>query len=65
MLIANLRLLEPITCCTDLTEEERATILTSPEFLDFVEESSKIIQRALSDAYDYTRDYRIGADVEA
>lgn len=49
----------------ELSEEERASILTSPEFVDFVEESSKIIQRALSDAYDYTRDYRIGADAEA
>ncbi|KAF8310072.1 WD40 repeat-like protein [Clavulina sp. PMI_390] len=48
----------------ELTEEERASILTSPEFFDFVEESSKIIQRALSDAYDYTRDYRIGAEDE-
>ncbi|KAG9016699.1 hypothetical protein FRB90_002454 [Tulasnella sp. 427] len=47
----------------DLTEEERATIFVAPEFLDFVEVSSKIVERALSDAYDYIRDYTIGAEV--
>lgn len=46
----------------DLTEEERASIFVTPEFLDFVEQSTKVVQRALSDAYDYTRDYSIGAD---
>ncbi|EAU90208.2 dynein intermediate chain [Coprinopsis cinerea okayama7 len=46
----------------ELTEEERASILTAPEFLDFVEQSSKILQRALNDNYDYTRDYTIGAE---
>lgn len=47
---------------SDLTEEERASIFTAPEFLDFVEQSTKVVQRALSDAYDYTKDYSIGAD---
>ncbi|KAG9043909.1 hypothetical protein FS837_008986 [Tulasnella sp. UAMH 9824] len=47
----------------DLTEEERASIFVAPEFLDFVETSSKIVERALSDAYDYIRDYTIGAEV--
>ncbi|EGN92188.1 hypothetical protein SERLA73DRAFT_173045 [Serpula lacrymans var. lacrymans S7.3] len=46
----------------ELTEEERASILAAPEFLDFVEQSSKILQRALNDGYDYIRDYTIGAD---
>ncbi|KAG6850761.1 hypothetical protein H0H93_008799 [Arthromyces matolae] len=45
-----------------LTEEERAGILAAPEFLDFVEKSSKIVQRALNDGYDYIRDYTIGAE---
>ncbi|KAG6895805.1 hypothetical protein C0992_012357 [Termitomyces sp. T32_za158] len=45
-----------------LSEEERAGILTAPEFLDFVEQSSKIVQRALNDGYDYIRDYTIGAE---
>ncbi|KAG9312939.1 WD40-repeat-containing domain protein [Chiua virens] len=46
----------------DLTEEERTSILTAPEFLDFVEQSSKIVQRALNDGYDYIRDYTIGTE---
>ncbi|KAI9464161.1 WD40-repeat-containing domain protein [Boletus coccyginus] len=46
----------------DLTEEERTSILTAPEFLDFVEQSSKIVQRALNDGYDYIRDYTVGAE---
>ncbi|PPQ63385.1 hypothetical protein CVT24_005650 [Panaeolus cyanescens] len=44
----------------ELSEEERAGILAAPEFLEFVEQSSKIVQRALNDGYDYARDYRIG-----
>ncbi|TFK39400.1 WD40-repeat-containing domain protein [Crucibulum laeve] len=46
----------------ELSEEERASILAAPEFLEFVEQSSKILQRALNDGYDYIRDYTIGAD---
>lgn len=46
----------------ELSEEERASIVTAPEFLDFVEQSSKIVQRALNDGYDYIRDYTIGAE---
>jgi dynein intermediate chain len=46
----------------DLTEEERVSILAAPEFLDFVEQSSKIVQRALNDNYDYIRDYTSGAE---
>ena len=36
----------------ELSEEERASILAAPEFIDFVEQSSKIVQRALNDGYD-------------
>ncbi|KIJ62044.1 hypothetical protein HYDPIDRAFT_30860 [Hydnomerulius pinastri MD-312] len=46
----------------ELTEEERTSIVTAPEFLDFVEQSSKIVQRALNDGYDYIRDYTIGTE---
>jgi len=52
----------PLNECTDLTEEERTSILAAPEFLDFVEQSSKIVQRALNDNYDYIRDYTSGAE---
>src|SRR6266436_8318005 len=48
--------------CADLTEEERTSIIAAPEFLDFVEQSSKIVQRALNDNYDYIRDYTSGAE---
>ena len=46
----------------DLTEEERASLLSAPEFLEFVEMSSKIVQRALNDNYDYIRDYTVGTE---
>jgi dynein intermediate chain len=46
----------------ELTEEERASILAAPEFLEFVENSSKILQRALNDGYDYIRDYTINTE---
>ncbi|KAK7687951.1 hypothetical protein QCA50_009170 [Cerrena zonata] len=49
----------------DMTEEERLSIFTAPDFLDFVEQSTKIIQRALNDNYDYTRDYTIGTETGA
>lgn len=47
---------------SELSEEERASILAAPEFLEFVENSSKIVQRALNDGYDYIRDYTISAE---
>lgn len=62
---------QPLDCLQDerlrffaseLTEEERASILAAPEFLEFVENSSKILQRALNDGYDYIRDYTIGTE---
>ncbi|KAI5828584.1 WD40-repeat-containing domain protein [Schizophyllum commune] len=46
----------------ELTEDERASILAEPEFQDFLERSSKVLQRALNDQYDYIRDYTIGAE---
>lgn len=49
----------------ELTEEERHSIFSAPEFLDFLEQSTKIVQRALNDNYDYTRDYTIGTETGA
>ncbi|CAL1714970.1 unnamed protein product [Somion occarium] len=46
----------------EMTEEERNSIFSAPDFLDFVEQSTKIVQRALNDNYDYTRDYTIGTE---
>jgi dynein intermediate chain len=36
--------------------------VTAPEFLDFIEQSSKIVQRALNDKYDYIRDYAVSGE---
>lgn len=47
---------------SELSEEERYSILSAPEFLDFVEQSSKVVQRVLNDDYDYIRDYRDSTD---
>ncbi|WVO16714.1 hypothetical protein L204_104395 [Cryptococcus depauperatus] len=47
---------------SDLTREERQAILAAPDFSCFIEESTKIVQRALSDGYDYIKDYTIGTD---
>ena len=46
----------------ELTEEELASIVVDPEFNRFVDQSSKILQRALNDGYDYTRDHTVGAE---
>lgn len=49
-----------LVALTDLTDEQRNQIYSAPEFLEFVETSSKIVQRALSDGYDYIKDYTSG-----
>ncbi|KAK8853374.1 hypothetical protein IAR55_004078 [Kwoniella newhampshirensis] len=46
----------------DLSEEQRQAIFSAPDFSAFIEESSRIVQRALSDGYDYIKDYTIGID---
>ncbi len=58
----SLRSILLLNAYTDLTEEEKTSILAAPEFLDFVEQSSKIVQRALNDNYDHIRDYTSGAE---
>lgn len=45
-----------------MTEEERSSLFTAPEFLDFLEQSTKILHRVLNDSYDYIRDYTVGAE---
>jgi dynein intermediate chain len=46
----------------DLSNEQRQAIFAAPDFSVFIEESTKIVQRALSDGYDYIKDYTIGLD---
>ncbi|ORZ08066.1 WD40-repeat-containing domain protein [Lobosporangium transversale] len=49
----------------ELTDEERKTILQSTEFIEFVDHSSKILERAMSEKYDFMKDYTLGLDDEA
>ncbi|CAG8463596.1 9080_t:CDS:10 [Paraglomus brasilianum] len=41
----------------DLSEEQRKKIVQSSEFVEFVEHSTKIIERALNDEYNFMKDY--------
>ncbi|UZJ54845.1 hypothetical protein CBS101457_004165 [Exobasidium rhododendri] len=43
----------------ELTSTELSAIFGAPEFTDFVEHSSKIVERALTDSYDYMKDYTL------
>ncbi|GAA5889514.1 hypothetical protein JCM6882_007055 [Rhodosporidiobolus microsporus] len=45
-----------------LPSAQLSSVFSSPAFGDFLESSSKIVQRALSDSYDYLRDYTVTAD---
>jgi dynein intermediate chain len=44
-----------------LTEEEREAVLTSKEFRDFVDTSTRVIDRALDEQYDILIDYTQGS----
>lgn len=48
----------------DLTEEEKKLIVSAPEFIDFVDTSSKMVERALNERYDFMKDYTLGIDIE-
>ncbi|PGH09612.1 hypothetical protein AJ79_05668 [Helicocarpus griseus UAMH5409] len=51
-----------------LTSDEHNAVTSSDDFLDFVEKSSKVIERALDEEYDVLTDYAlggIGADDDA
>jgi dynein intermediate chain len=43
---------------TELSIAELGAIYSAPDFSDFVELSSKIVERALTDSYDFMKDYR-------
>lgn len=43
----------------ELSIEEKKMILTSPEFLSFVDTSSKFVERALNETYDFMKDYTL------
>jgi dynein intermediate chain len=50
--------------CLELTEEEAKVIQKSQEFIDFVDTSTKLVERALNEKYDFMKDYTLGIDVE-
>lgn len=62
LLLTYIRSVPRSLCRAELTEEERAAIYGATDFTEFVEQSSKIVQRALTDAYDYMKDYTIGGE---
>jgi dynein intermediate chain len=43
-----------------LTDDELNAVTSSNEFLDFVERSTKVIERALDEEYDILADYALG-----
>ncbi|ODN94850.1 dynein intermediate chain, cytosolic [Cryptococcus wingfieldii CBS 7118] len=46
----------------ELSDEQRQAVFAAPDFSSFIEQSTRITQRALSDGYDYIKDYTIGGD---
>jgi dynein intermediate chain len=45
----------------NLTKEEQEAVLHSPDFLDFIEQSTKVMERALDEQYDILVDYTQGS----
>lgn len=48
----------------ELTDEERAAITASEGFVEFIERSSKVVERALDMEYDVLADYGLGMSAE-
>jgi dynein intermediate chain len=48
-----------------LTDEEKKAIVASTEFVDFIDQTSKLMERCLSEPYDFMRDYTAAADTDA
>jgi dynein intermediate chain len=45
-------------------EQESKLIQKSQEFAEFVDTSSKLVERALNEKYDFMKDYTLGIDIE-
>ncbi|WVR09556.1 hypothetical protein IAU60_006625 [Kwoniella sp. DSM 27419] len=60
--LKELKAREAELCMADLSDEQRQAIFAAPDFSAFISESTRIVQRALSDGYDYIKDYTIGID---
>nr|CAG8432988.1 7438_t:CDS:10 [Entrophospora candida] len=48
----------------DLSEVERKKVYNSAEFIDFIDHTTKIVERALNENYDFMRDYTISGKEE-
>ncbi|KAL7274967.1 hypothetical protein RUND412_002098 [Rhizina undulata] len=48
----------------ELSEEEKTAILASEDFVEFIEKSSKVVERALDMEYDVLADYGLGLSGE-
>ncbi|KAJ1832011.1 hypothetical protein LPJ63_003863 [Coemansia sp. RSA 2711] len=48
-----------------LTDEQRASILESSEFAAFIDQRSRVMERALDEEYDFMVDYTLAAATEA
>lgn len=48
----------------ELTEDETKVIQKSQEFVEFIDSSTKIVERALNEKYDFMKDYTLGIDIE-
>ncbi|RIA97919.1 WD40-repeat-containing domain protein [Glomus cerebriforme] len=48
----------------DISEDDRKKIISSNEFVEFIDHSTKIVERALNENYDYMKDYSIIKDNE-
>ncbi|CAG8760953.1 8347_t:CDS:10, partial [Cetraspora pellucida] len=49
----------------NITDEERKKIVNSADFADFIDHTTKIVERALNENYDFMKDYSISKDVES
>lgn len=48
----------------DISEDVRKKIISSNEFVEFIDHSTKIVERVLNENYDYMKDYSIIKDNE-
>ncbi|KAI8393869.1 WD40-repeat-containing domain protein [Radiomyces spectabilis] len=48
-----------------LSEEEASQIVDLPDFVEFVDTTSRIMERALNEPYDFMKDYTLGVDVDS
>lgn len=48
----------------ELSEEERKMIYNIPEFKEFVDLSTKFVERAINENYDILRDYKVDEDID-